>query len=85
MQVPDWAQRQNLLPALEKQFAEGPDRCDPDEIFCEVQTCDLQAIFNSKRSRYIRRTSSGNWTKDKVTAMEKLSYKRAMGYGQNRK
>jgi len=69
-----------LLPALERQFAEGKDRFDPDEIFPEVQTCDLQAIFDSKRTRYIRRTSSGNWTKDRVTAVEKLTYKRAMGY-----
>jgi hypothetical protein len=84
LQIPVWAQRANLLQALEKQFAQGPDRCDPDEIFPEVQTCDLQAIFTSKKTKYSRRTSSGNWTRDKVTPCEQLAYKRAMGYSKKK-
>ena len=83
LQIPDWALRANLIPALEKQFAQGKGKFDPDEIFPEVETCDLQAIFDSKRTRYIRRTSSGNWSRDRVTPGEKLTYKRAMGYAES--
>jgi Inner centromere protein, ARK binding region len=79
-QIPEWAHKANLLPALERQFCEGEGRIDPDELFSEVQTCDLGAIFNVKKSRYLKRTSSGNWSRDRVTAAEKLTYKRTMGY-----
>jgi len=80
--IPLWAQKANLLPALEQQYngCIGGRRVDPDEIFPEVQTCDLEAIFGGKKSRYTRRTSSGNWTNDKVTTAEKLVYKRTMGF-----
>lgn len=80
--IPLWAQKANLLPALEQQYngCIGGQRVDPDEIFPEVQTCDLEAIFGGKKSRYTRRTSSGNWTNDKVTTAEKLVYKRTMGF-----
>ena len=78
--VPEWAQRHNLHRALERQFADGPNRLDPDKIFGEVLTCNLEDIFDKKKSRYQRRTSSGNWTKDHVTIAEKLTYKRTMGY-----
>jgi Inner centromere protein, ARK binding region len=69
-----------LNAALERQFCHGDGRIDPDELFSEVQTCDLEAIFNSKRIRYVKRTSSGNWDKDRVTLAEKLKYKETMGY-----
>mmetsp|Transcript_37029 Transcript_37029/g.66647 ORF Transcript_37029/g.66647 Transcript_37029/m.66647 type:complete len:622 (+) Transcript_37029:243-2108(+) len=78
--IPEWAQKANLHRALERQFADGPDRQDPDKIFGEVITCNLEEIFDKKKSRYQRRTSSGNWTKDHVTLAEKLTYKRVMGY-----
>mmetsp|Transcript_27839 Transcript_27839/g.47326 ORF Transcript_27839/g.47326 Transcript_27839/m.47326 type:complete len:631 (-) Transcript_27839:237-2129(-) len=78
--IPEWAQKANLHRALELQFADGPDRLDPDKIFGEVITCNLEEIFDKKKSRYQRRTSSGNWTKDQVTIAEKLTYKRQMGY-----
>eukprot|EP00584_Thalassiosira_punctigera_P012937 CAMPEP_0172554220 /NCGR_PEP_ID=MMETSP1067-20121228/53688_1 /TAXON_ID=265564 ORGANISM="Thalassiosira punctigera, Strain Tpunct2005C2" /NCGR_SAMPLE_ID=MMETSP1067 /ASSEMBLY_ACC=CAM_ASM_000444 /LENGTH=667 /DNA_ID=CAMNT_0013342547 /DNA_START=171 /DNA_END=2174 /DNA_ORIENTATION=+ len=78
--IPDWAQKANLHRALERQFADGPSRLDPDKIFGEVVTCNLEEIFDKKKSRYQRRTSSGNWTKDHVTIAEKLTYKRTMGY-----
>jgi hypothetical protein len=77
--VPVWAMKANLLPALERQYI-GEVKIDPDEIFGEVQSCDLEAIFDNKKSRYQRRTSSGNWTQDRATAVEKLTYKRVMGY-----
>ena len=78
--IPEWAQRHNLHRALERQFADGPNRLDPDRIFGEVLTCNLEDIFDKKKSRYQRRTSSGNWAKDHVTIAEKLTYKRTMGY-----
>mmetsp|Transcript_1209 Transcript_1209/g.1768 ORF Transcript_1209/g.1768 Transcript_1209/m.1768 type:complete len:776 (+) Transcript_1209:217-2544(+) len=78
--IPKWAQRVHLITALEKQFAVGNQRIDPDNIFPEVQTCNLEEIFDQKKSRYKKRTSSGNWTQDKVTAKEKLVYKREMGF-----
>jgi len=78
--IPDWAQKANLHRALERQFADGPERLDPDKIFGEVITCNLEEIFDKKKSRYQRRTSSGNWTKDHVTLAEKRTYKRTMGY-----
>jgi hypothetical protein len=78
--VPTWAQKSNLIPALEKQYTAKSSQVDPDEIFGEVQTCDLQAIFDQKKARYQRRTSSGNWNQDRATAAEKLTYKRKLGY-----
>ncbi|CAJ1928896.1 unnamed protein product [Cylindrotheca closterium] len=80
--IPVWAQKANLLLALEEQYngCVGGLRVDPDEMFPEVQTCDLEAIFGGKKSRYTLRTSSGNWTRDKVTTAEKLVYKRTMGF-----
>jgi len=78
--IPEWALKANLHRALERQFADGPNLLDPDKIFGEVITCNLEAIFDKKKSRYQRRTSSGNWTKDHVTLAEKLTYKRTMGY-----
>jgi hypothetical protein len=78
--VPSWAQKPNLIPALEKQYTAKSSKFDPDEIFGEVQTCDLQAIFDQKKARYQRRTSSGNWNQDRATAAEKLTYKRKLGF-----
>jgi len=77
--IPTWARKINLLPALEHQFAHAKScKLDPDEIFGEVQTCDLEAIFNRDRSRYKQRTSSGIWTKDRATSAEKEAYKRSV-------
>ena len=74
--IPSWAQKVNLLPALDRQFR-NPE-LDPDEIFGEILTCDLAAIFDRKKARYQRRTSSGCWSKDEATAHEKLIYKRSI-------
>jgi Inner centromere protein, ARK binding region len=80
--IPTWASRANLVPALEQQYNGCIDgkKVDPDTIFPEVQSCDLEAIFENKKSKYRSRTSSGNWARDKVTAAEKLVYKRDMGF-----
>lgn len=81
--IPTWATRPKLIQALEEQYHGKVDgkRVDPDDIFPEVQSCDLVAIFgNRKADRYRSRNSSGNWMRDKVTAAEKLVYKRDMGF-----
>lgn len=75
--VPDWARSHNLRMALERQYS--PDYpIDPDELLGEVETCNLEAIFGKKSSKYRRRNSSGDWTKHRVTADEKLAYKQAV-------
>ena len=78
LQLPKWAQKHNLLPALERQYA--GNRLDPDTIFAPVKTCNLEAIFDQKKTRYNRRTSSANWAKDGVSANEIVAYKRTMGF-----
>eukprot|EP00529_Nitzschia_sp_RCC80_P031778 CAMPEP_0113457472 /NCGR_PEP_ID=MMETSP0014_2-20120614/9428_1 /TAXON_ID=2857 /ORGANISM="Nitzschia sp." /LENGTH=355 /DNA_ID=CAMNT_0000348973 /DNA_START=12 /DNA_END=1079 /DNA_ORIENTATION=+ /assembly_acc=CAM_ASM_000159 len=81
--IPVWATRANLMTALEHQYngkGQKGQKIDPDDIFPEVQSCDLEAIFGNKKSKYRTRNSSGNWTRDKVTAAEKLVYKRDMGF-----
>lgn len=76
--VPKWAQKHNLLPALERQYAGG--RLDPESIFPPVVTCNLEDIFDQSRSRFKQRTSSANWSRDGVTVKEIVAYKRTMGY-----
>lgn len=80
--IPVWAQKQNLYPALEEQYNGRVDgkKVDPDDIFPEVHSCDLEAIFGNKKKNYRSRASSGNWAKDKVTSAEKRVYKREMGF-----
>mmetsp|Transcript_97615 Transcript_97615/g.146272 ORF Transcript_97615/g.146272 Transcript_97615/m.146272 type:complete len:592 (-) Transcript_97615:4-1779(-) len=81
--IPSWASKSALYTALEQQYNGRVDgrRVDPDDLFPEVQTCDLEAIFGSrKNARYKSRTSSANWKDDKVTMQEKLVYKRKMGF-----
>ncbi|GAX28875.1 hypothetical protein FisN_20Lh179 [Fistulifera solaris] len=76
--IPAWAGSQKLQEKLKKQLQ--PGGIDPDEIFGEVETCDLVAIFDNPRTRFKKRTSSGNWGKDRATMAEKLAYKRRMQY-----
>ena len=78
--IPEWAREENLNRALERQFADGHNNLDPDEIFGEVLTCNREEIFDKKKSRYKRRTSSGNWKQDHISLSEKMVYKRTMGY-----
>jgi hypothetical protein len=81
--IPAWATKANLDRALEEQNHGQVDgkRVDPDDIFPEVQSCDLVAIFGHKKADKFRsRNSSGNWLRDQVTTAEKLVYKREMGF-----
>jgi hypothetical protein len=78
--VPSWAQKAKLLPALERQYGNRDGQLDPETIFPPVMTCNLDDIFDQKKSRYRQRTSSANWSKDGVTHTEIVAYKRTMGY-----
>jgi Inner centromere protein, ARK binding region len=72
--IPDWARSKNLEKALEVQFSKSYP-IDPDTLFGEVETCNLEAIFGKRSSKYRHRNSSGDWTKDRVTEEEKRWYK----------
>ncbi|TDH72173.1 uncharacterized protein CCR75_009036 [Bremia lactucae] len=82
--VPRWAQRDHLNKILHAQF--GKNAIDPSPaIFKDfVDTCNLEAIFEtsdaSKKKKFARRTSSGNWLADRPTARDKALYQREMGY-----
>ena len=80
--IPRWAQKQCLIPAVERQF--NGASLDPDDIFPEVSTCSLEDIFGRKKSRYTKRSSSANWDNDELTTTEKLVYKREMAETRNR-
>jgi Inner centromere protein, ARK binding region len=75
--IPAWAKSANLIKALERQYSPS-QHVDLDEIFGEVFTCDLEAIFGRKLSRYKRRNSSGDWSAHVVTEHEKRAYKLAI-------
>ena len=76
--IPSWATKEKLMPKVEAQFRLGG--LDPDEIFGEVETCDLEKIFDRRKTRYAKRTSSGNWCRDRATKAEKSAYRRNMQY-----
>jgi Inner centromere protein, ARK binding region len=73
--IPNWAQKAALGKALSFQFSAGRSVFDPDEIFGEVTTCDLEQVFQRTKHRYKKRTSSGLWTNDRLTEAEKHEYK----------
>lgn len=82
--VPRWAQKDHLNKILSAQF--GKNAIDPSPgIFQDfVDTCNLEAIFETtdirKKKRFARRTSSGNWLADRPTARDRALYQRDMGY-----
>jgi hypothetical protein len=58
--VPSWARSKRLGPSLIAQ--DSPSfPIDPDKLFGKVTTCDLEAVFNRKSSRYRQPRSSGVW------------------------
>lgn len=47
--IPEWASGENLRRALEKQYGlDGSTPMDPDSIFPEVQSCNLEEIFGKR-------------------------------------
>eukprot|EP01122_Echinamoeba_exundans_P007884 TRINITY_DN2513_c0_g2_i1.p1 TRINITY_DN2513_c0_g2~~TRINITY_DN2513_c0_g2_i1.p1 ORF type:complete len:1208 (-),score=390.25 TRINITY_DN2513_c0_g2_i1:68-3691(-) len=83
MMGPEWTKKEQLWEALVRQSS-----VDPDDVFGTdfPKTCDLAEIFATDktsaedRRRYRHRTSSGNWTRDKLHAHEDLHYKKRMGF-----
>lgn len=76
--IPDWARGKTLAKILDRQYG-GSSPLNPDKIFPEFFTCNLEHIFNTKKSKWDR-SSSGNWHTDRLTIAEKLAYQRAMGF-----
>jgi Inner centromere protein, ARK binding region len=76
--VPEWAFGTALASAIHAQFGGGG--IDPDTVFPEVSTCDLEEIFGAKKKRFTRRTSSGNWHQDRITREERTQYRNEMGF-----
>jgi hypothetical protein len=83
-QIPDWARGAQLKEALEKQYGlNGHTPIDPDTIFPEVESCDLEQIFGKKEGKfgkYSKRTSSAKWDADELTLVEKRTYRTQMGF-----
>jgi hypothetical protein len=47
--IPEWARGELLKKALEKQYGlDGSVPVDPDLIFHEIQTCNLEEIFGRR-------------------------------------
>ena len=82
--IPDWARGSQLKEALEKQYGlHGHTPVDPDHIFPEIESCDLEEIFGKKEGKsgkYSRRTSSAMWDADELTLVEKRTYRDQMGF-----
>ena len=58
LSTPDWAREKTLAKSIERQFG-GPNPVDPDKIFPEFFTCNLEKIFNTKKSKWDRRSRCG--------------------------
>lgn len=81
-EIPEWAKGPSLENHLRSQ-----EFVDPEKIFPEVYSCNLEDIFKDLEQEKIRknkrirgRTSSANWTHDGVTLQEKQSYRQQMGF-----
>ncbi len=75
--IPEWATKSNVLKALEAQTE------DPDKHFHRVHSVNLEEVFASThtmKKRYRTRNSSGQWTRDRLTAREEMEYKKKVGY-----
>ena len=75
--IPDWATKNNVAKAVNQQ------RTDPDKHFTRIQGVNLEDVFastNQQKMRYRSRNSSGQWTKDRLTAKEEMEYKKKSGY-----
>lgn len=66
--VPKWAERNKLMHSVK-------DQTDPDDLFSSGAMCNLSEVFGEPR-KYRTRSSSGNWTQDRLTAQEQVAYKK---------
>lgn len=56
--IPDWARGKTLAKILDRQYG-GPNPLNPDKIFSEFFTCNLEHIFNTKKSKWDRNSRWG--------------------------
>ena len=56
--IPDWARGKTLAKILDRQYG-GPNPLNPDKIFPEFFTCNLEHIFNTKKSKWDRNSRCG--------------------------
>jgi len=76
---PEWARGPALEAAIHNQYSDST-YADPEVIFGSVAHCELEDIFKAKKKRYGKRTSSGVWMGDALTATELNKYRSDMGY-----
>eukprot|EP00978_Attheya_sp_CCMP212_P039559 scaffold206911_cov31-Attheya_sp.AAC.1 len=57
--VPEWALNSNLRSAFNRQLLNS---IGSDDIFHDVETCNLESIFGTKEERYRVRSSTGDWS-----------------------
>ena len=82
--IPSWASKERIAQAAASQFDMDADDIFQQEIHKQDEACDLADIFganNLKPRPHLghRRTSSGNWSTDRLTSDEERIYKTAMG------
>ena len=78
--LPEWARGPALEAAIHQQYSDAAVH-DPEAIFGAVNHCELEDIFKAKKKRYGKRTSSGLWQGDALTAAELARYRADMGFG----
>lgn len=80
--LPQWARKEFLRPAIHKQFGQGTNIDPTPSIFPEfAATCNLETIFGSREGVYRtkRRRSSGAWENRNVSSKENEVYIQEMG------
>eukprot|EP00967_Tisochrysis_lutea_P145331 scaffold272759_cov31-Tisochrysis_lutea.AAC.2 len=80
--IPSWAHPSQLQPALIEQFTLDPELVFNTALHEQSQVVDLTSIFgrgNNSR-RFHRRTSSGDWSKDRLMTAELHEYRKTRGF-----
>ncbi|KAI3644169.1 hypothetical protein MP228_010333 [Amoeboaphelidium protococcarum] len=75
--LPQWANSPNLRKALRDQH-----KFDPDALFGTIPPIKMESIFSTSKSisSFRVRTSSANWSQDKLTMQEMKTYRMMMGF-----
>ncbi|KAI3629930.1 hypothetical protein MIR68_011365 [Amoeboaphelidium protococcarum] len=75
--LPQWANSPNLRKALRDQH-----KFDPDALFGTIPPIRMESIFSTSKSisSFRVRTSSANWSQDKLTMQEMKTYRMMMGF-----
>lgn len=78
--IPDWARGPALEASIHAQYSDaGVERAE--SLFGAVAACDLEHIFQAKKKRYAKRTSSGVWAGDALTSRELERYRKDLAGG----